>query len=110
MIAERKKEKKLHPGYFNHEEVLTNNLLRLEKKIKLTTKFCEYEAFREKVIKIINEHLKNDGIINLIKGYASREIDNRKLKSSDKWTTILISAGVSSLVAISAGIVIHFLD
>jgi len=61
------------------------------------------------VIEIISEHLKHDEIICSIMNYAGREIDKRKLKSSDKRTTILISGGVSLTVAILAGIVVFFI-
>ncbi|NQU78011.1 hypothetical protein HQ544_04925 [Candidatus Falkowbacteria bacterium] len=98
----------------------------IESRTRKLEKFCEFEGFRKKVAQIINEsfgkeefrnksksvindHLRKDEVITLIKKYAGREIDARRLKSSYRMNSIITSAIVAGIITIVGWLLSKFL-
>lgn len=105
--------------------VSTENLDGIDERVSKLEAINEYKKFQDRVVAVIHEtfkaenfrnkckeimrdYLKNDEVINVVKNYAGREIDNRKLRSNDRTTTILIAGGVSFVVTIAGVIAQHF--
>jgi len=64
----------------------------------------EHEGTRRKIINVFQEQIKTIDFARLIKEYAAEEMDRRVFRSFKYWSTVILTALVTSTIGVLIGL------